>query len=76
MDYGTKLDSCCHVAHNDDIGEDCLIAAHNDVFGQRHHRRANIRPNPVARRFRQQRAILAKLRELATESSNDGTAPR
>jgi UDP-3-O-[3-hydroxymyristoyl] glucosamine N-acyltransferase len=30
---GTKVDSCCHIAHNDDIGEDCIIAAHTMFSG-------------------------------------------
>jgi UDP-3-O-[3-hydroxymyristoyl] glucosamine N-acyltransferase len=30
---GTKVDSCCHIAHNDDIGEDNIIAAHTMFSG-------------------------------------------
>jgi UDP-3-O-[3-hydroxymyristoyl] glucosamine N-acyltransferase len=30
---GTKIDSCCHIAHNDDIGEDNIIAAHTMFSG-------------------------------------------
>jgi UDP-3-O-[3-hydroxymyristoyl] glucosamine N-acyltransferase len=30
---GTKVDSCCHIAHNDDIGEDVLVAAHTMFSG-------------------------------------------
>jgi UDP-3-O-[3-hydroxymyristoyl] glucosamine N-acyltransferase len=30
---GTKIDNCCHIAHNDDIGEDVLIVAHTMLGG-------------------------------------------
>lgn len=30
---GTKVDSCCHIAHNDDIGENNSIAAHTMFSG-------------------------------------------
>jgi UDP-3-O-[3-hydroxymyristoyl] glucosamine N-acyltransferase len=30
---GTKIDNCCHIAHNDDIGEDVLVVAHTMLGG-------------------------------------------
>lgn len=30
---GTKIDNLCHIAHNVDIGEDCLVIAHSVLSG-------------------------------------------
>lgn len=33
INYGTKLDNLCHIAHNDIIGENCLIIAQVGISG-------------------------------------------